>query len=361
MKLHELIQQRREEITRRWRLRVLGAQAPESTRRAELVNSLPMFLDELSAALARAAGEPANSPLPERSPTAQEHGRQRFRTGFSIDAMVLEYGALRDVILELSGEEQVQLSLHEIRLFADLISTGIAEAVRRFSSERDEELRLKANEHFAFLAHELRNPLQSAKLAMGLLAQGGSSRALQTLSRSLQRISDQLDHVLEASRAQASLRVPGALALEHISLSALVRDAIEETALDAAHKRIRIELSCAADLSVDADPRLLRSAVTNLLRNAIKFTHDGGAVLLRCQLREQVVGIEVEDECGGLPPGTLERLFTPFVQTGTDRSGFGLGLSIARQAVTAHGGSLQAHDLPGRGCVFMISLPAPRP
>ena len=67
--------------------------------------------------------------------------------------------------------------------------------------------------------------------------------------------------------------------------------------------------------------------------------------------------IEVKDHCGGLPPGSAEDMFSPFTQRGNDRSGLGLGLSIARQSVEADFGTLSVRDVPGTGCVFTISLP----
>jgi signal transduction histidine kinase len=69
------------------------------------------------------------------------------------------------------------------------------------------------------------------------------------------------------------------------------------------------------------------------------------------------VQIEVTDCCGGLPAGSSEKMFTPFFQRSQDRSGVGLGLSIARRAVEADEGTLSVRDLPGHGCVFTISLP----
>ena len=69
------------------------------------------------------------------------------------------------------------------------------------------------------------------------------------------------------------------------------------------------------------------------------------------------VVIEVEDSCGGLPPGRAEELFSPFVQTASDRTGLGLGLTIARRAAVRLGGQLTVQDLPGKGCVFTLDLP----
>jgi C4-dicarboxylate-specific signal transduction histidine kinase len=70
--------------------------------------------------------------------------------------------------------------------------------------------------------------------------------------------------------------------------------------------------------------------------------------------------ITIEDHCGGLPAGTPEQLFIPFVQNGADRSGLGLGLDICRRGAEANGGSLRVRDVPGVGCAFTIDLPAYR-
>ena len=108
---------------------------------------------------------------------------------------------------------------------------------------------------------------------------------------------------------------------------------------------------------VKADRQILAAAVANLLQNAFKFSPPGTTVALRARCAASRVLIEVEDECGGLPPGKTETLLRPFVQRGADRTGLGLGLSICLKAVKAISGDLRIRDLPGKGCVFTIDLP----
>jgi signal transduction histidine kinase len=84
-------------------------------------------------------------------------------------------------------------------------------------------------------------------------------------------------------------------------------------------------------------------------------------VSLRTLASGDRVLIEIEDECGGLPPGKAEELFLPFSQRATDRSGLGLGLAISRRAVEQSGGSIRVRDLPGKGCLFTIDIPLARP
>jgi signal transduction histidine kinase len=108
---------------------------------------------------------------------------------------------------------------------------------------------------------------------------------------------------------------------------------------------------------IDGDRQLLASAVSNLLQNAFKFSRARGHVSLVTRATADRVLIDVSDECGGLPPGKAEDLFRPFIQQSTDRSGLGLGLSIARSAARANGGDIHVRDIPGTGCVFTIDLP----
>jgi hypothetical protein len=114
-------------------------------------------------------------------------------------------------------------------------------------------------------------------------------------------------------------------------------------------------------LEIEVDQDLLFSAVGNLLQNAFKFTRHGSRVTLTVREDGDRVRIEVQDQCGGLPPGNKDDLFLPFKQKGTDKSGVGLGLSICQRSVQANNGTLSVRDLPGSGCVFTIDLPLHSP
>lgn len=110
-------------------------------------------------------------------------------------------------------------------------------------------------------------------------------------------------------------------------------------------------------VDVKVDRQLLAAAVTNLLQNLFKFTRPRGKVSLSTSSTTDRVLIEVEDECGGLPPGDPSKLFRRFEQRGRDRTGLGLGLSISRKIVEADGGEIRVRDIPCVGCVFSIDLP----
>ena len=111
-------------------------------------------------------------------------------------------------------------------------------------------------------------------------------------------------------------------------------------------------------LQIETDRLLVVGAVVNLLRNASKFSPLGSTIRLRvAKIAGERVCIEVEDECGGLPPGDEEDLFRSFEQRSLDRSGLGLGLAVSRQNVRAISGELRVRNLPGKGCIFSLDLP----
>jgi len=145
---------------------------------------------------------------------------------------------------------------------------------------------------------------------------------------------------------------------ETLSVASFIADAKDAGQLQANPKGCVLEVQDVdATLGIRVDRDLLLAALANLLQNAFKFTHDHTQVKLRAYALGGRVLIEVTDHCGGLPPGSAEKMFTPFAQHSEDRSGLGLGLFIARRSVEADAGTLSVRDVPGTGCVFTISLP----
>jgi signal transduction histidine kinase len=109
-------------------------------------------------------------------------------------------------------------------------------------------------------------------------------------------------------------------------------------------------------LVVEADQQLLHSAVSNLVQNALKYTRAGGKIQVRGKLTGKTITLEVEDECGGLNINATD-LFKPFEQQHENRKGLGLGLTIAQRAVRLNHGDIEVINLPGKGCIFRITLP----
>jgi len=163
--LHGLLHDRRAMLIERWQRCVKEMLGAEDLSRAELIDSMPAFLDELEAALAPAVP----SALPDESAAAPDHGSQRFRKGFDVGEVIREYGLLGDVILEAAAELGGALTPAEVRVLMTSLNTGAAGAVLEYVRWRDDESRQQQARHLSFVAHELRNPLGAAWTALGIV------------------------------------------------------------------------------------------------------------------------------------------------------------------------------------------------
>ncbi len=357
MKLHEVLELKSDDVMERWKRNVQGTLAPESMPPIELLDHLPDFLQEIIGALREHAGLGSTISRPEQVATAEGHGKQRLRLGFSLDAVVREYGAMQDAIVATAHDLGVPVIFDELQIVFHCTITGIARAVSQYTHERDAELLRQANEHFAFIAHELRNPLSSAMTAVQLLSVQGhlpaNSRVVGALEHGLHHTSQLIEQTLKVARLASGIE----LDRQPTTLRALIEGVEIDAFPDAEAKGIELQVKLQGDGELAVDTRLVRSALSNLLRNAVKYSHPGSVVELRGSLANQRVVLEVEDGCGGLDPGKVEAAFAPFVRLDTNQSGFGLGLAIARQAVHAHGGSIRVQNLPGKGCIFVLEFP----
>lgn len=164
-------------------------------------------------------------------------------------------------------------------------------------------------------------------------------------------------------RAVAEVRLEaGPPKLERVSVVDFIAEVEVSATMQAEGYGLRLTVDAVdRDATIDADWQLLSSAVSNLLQNAFKFSRAGGHVTLTTRVSADRVLIDVCDECGGLPPGKAEELFHPFTRRSTDRSGLGLGLTIAMSAARANSGDLRVRDIPGTGCVCTIDLPRSPP
>lgn len=321
----------------------------EALDETEILDSLQPFLEELIRAME------ANTTLPGAGRAlAAAHGAQRQVLQREVADVVHEYGLLfRAIADEVVAMQAGPFQPEEYARLATCLSRGASEAVREYTGLRALELRRQSWEHFAFLAHEIRSPLQTARLSTQLMRSGApQERGMQVLERSLAKLAESIDHALVDARMRG-IDAGASLQLETVELSALVGKSVDDARPDAEARQISLRVEARPPLPARVDQRVFRSAVGNLLANAVKFTRTGGSVTVR--VRPSL--IEVEDECGGLRPEDEKHVFEAFRQAGQDRSGFGLGLAIARAAIEAHGGTLSLRNLPGKGCIFAVSLP----
>jgi signal transduction histidine kinase len=346
--LHEFVAANREEIIGRCRAKISSRPAPRPTD-VELEHGVPLFLDQLAETLRFALT--AN---PAMAKTAAKHGNELLHRGFTIAQVVHDYGGVCQTITELAIEKAAPITTREFKTLNLCLDDAIAEAVGEYGRMREHE----GTERLGRLAHELRNLLNSAILSFDMLKTGtvgigGSTGAV--LGRSLEGLRNLIDRELAEVRLGA-----GVIHRETFVLCDFIEDVEVAAMMEANARNLQLAvIPVPKDIRVNADRQILASVVSNLLQNAFKFTHLGGHVVLRAHATADRVLIDVEDECGGLPPGKEHGLFHPFEQRGADRTGLGLGLEICDRGARVNDGEIHVRNLPGTGCVFTVDLPRP--
>jgi signal transduction histidine kinase len=371
--MHQFLANNREELVARC-IQKVAVRPRRNASPEQLQNGIPMFLEQLRRTLeAEQAGERTDalrisgasggngSALSEMGVSAAAHGKELLKLAYTVDQVVHDYGDLCQAITDLAFERDAPFSVDEFRTLNRCLDNAIADAVTEFSFQRDtaiaEQQSVDMNERLGFLMHELRNSLTSATLAVDAIELGNLSLTGATgavLKRSLGGMGKLID------RSLSEVRVNGSTAETHqmFSLAAFITEAAGAARLDAHTRGCAFSVAdVGPQLGVVANRDLLLGALANLLHNAFKFTHHHTEVTLNAYPLGDRIIIDVGDNCGGLPPGDAERMFSPFTQRSHDKTGLGLGLSIARQNVTEQGGMLTVRDLPGVGCTFTISLP----
>ncbi|HTE55963.1 MAG TPA: HAMP domain-containing sensor histidine kinase [Kofleriaceae bacterium] len=321
----------------------------------ELSNGIPLFLDQLGEALRRARSTDVVDHV-ELSTSAARHGHDLLRKGLTIAQVVHAYGDVCQAVTELALQQKAEISGAEFRTLNLCLDDAIAQAVTEYAHQRERAITDQGTERLGVLAHELRNLLNTAMLSFesiksGRVAPGGSTGLVH--GRSLMGLRDLIDRSLADVRLDAGIEH-----LERISVAELLEE-IEIAASIQAKARGMFLSVTSVDRStmIQGDRQTIAAAIANLLQNAFKFTRKHSMVALTTRATAGRVLFEVEDECGGLPPGKVEDLFQPYEQRGQDRSGVGLGLSICLKAATANGGEMRVRDLPGVGCIFTLDLP----
>ncbi len=305
-------------------------------------------------AMAMASGHPEDIELAQSSGL---HGEELLRLGYTLSHVVHIYGSLCQAITGLAVKKSIDISALEFRDLNRCLDVGIAGAVTTFQSFRDLQKRNEEVKRCGFCAHELRNSLGSALMSFELIKSGEvgfSGTVGQILGRSLKRMDELIGRTLTEVKLSGARP---ALEIQDINLLLLVDQLLVTANMEAKARRQIIEVQISSDLHVKADLQFFHSAISNLIQNALKYTHDGGRIQIRANVVNEDFVFEVEDECGGLAENATEDLFKPFEQQNENRKGLGLGLSLARRAIELHNGSIEARNLPGTGCVFTIKLP----
>jgi signal transduction histidine kinase/heme-degrading monooxygenase HmoA len=327
--------------------------------RAPVGGSLFEYLTESDGALVRERlSAPSNAPNPVNLNYCDARGEP-----FTLSSHLTVYpdGCLAIAEPVYADEQQLQRQLVELN--EEL--AGLARQRQRsvVSEQRARQLAEADNrdkdEGLVVIAHELRQPLNSAMAALGVLKRStvGAEPAVQILDRQVAYMAKLVEDLLNASQV---MRGVVTLNREPANLARLVRDAAEsiEPAVRERRQRMTIEEPVApVQVSVDLDR--MRQVLVNILSNAMKYTPLDGSIDISVeQTSEAGCRVSVRDTGQGMSPETLGRVFDLFVRGTTGGNGLGIGLAVAKRLVELHGGVLVAQsEGVGRGSAFTVTLP----
>jgi signal transduction histidine kinase len=237
------------------------------------------------------------------------------------------------------------------------------ESTQRARADAERANRIK-DEFVSIVSHELRTPLNAilgwtTMLQRGMLAPEKSVRALQSIHDNASRQARLIEELLDFSRVTSGRT---SLQIEQVDVRELIRGVVESMVPTAVSRAVDLDLSSVPLVAVRGDIRRLEQVCFNLIDNALKFTPDGGRVTIDVRIAGGQVEIEVKDTGAGMEPDFLPYVFDRFRQADSTTSrtygGLGLGLSIAKQLVEAHGGRISASsEGKGTGSTFTVQLP----
>jgi two-component system OmpR family sensor kinase/two-component system sensor histidine kinase BaeS len=254
-----------------------------------------------------------------------------------------------------SGDYGVRLEERGPR-FLRVVARSFNSMTAQLQSQDQQRRQLMAD-----IAHELRTPLSVIQGRLEGLVDGvyprDEARMAELLedTRMLARLVDDLRTLANAEAGNLPLRK------EPTDLSVLLHDSVTSFAGEARAAQIDLHVEEANELPlVEIDPLRIREVLTNLIANAVRHTSSGGRILVTAKTTAGRVEVAVVDTGSGIPPEELPRIFDRFYKGASSR-GSGLGLTIARNLVLAHGGEISADSEPGRGTRIRFSLPVKPP
>jgi len=238
--------------------------------------------------------------------------------------------------------------------------------VRDFDTmaERLETLVNEQNRLLNDISHELRSPLARLNVALGLARQRTGPDAISVLARielESTRLEEMIDRLLTLSRLEAGQAL---LDRSSLRLGELIQEIVKDADFEAQSRHCHVRYGVAREAEITGSPSLLRSAIENVVRNAMRYTREGSDVDVSLEVETnspETAVIRVCDHGPGVPEAALDKLFRPFFRVddarGRQTGGSGLGLAITDRAVRLHGGTVKAANQASGGLCVEIRLP----
>jgi signal transduction histidine kinase len=358
--LAKLFSDHQAEIMAEWQLGASELLRELCLDKPTLADHMPDLVAEITRDLAQAREGAISDEQTRGSPPV--HGVQRFHDGLDVGEVVAEYNLLRVAFITVAHRHGVYLVGEAMRILNHRIDGGVRMAVTSFAAQQALIRKEQEDEHLAFIAHDLRTPLNAVSLLVDELKhemdeKGGpdSTELFVILRRNLQRVEDLIKRVLKAKVQPSGAGSSFQPELRTFELWPLVQRLILDLQSVSSQHEIEVVNKISPSLTVCGDAGLISQVFQNLLGNAFKYAARGRVIVSATEEQSGVVCV-VHDNGAGIP---LEMLATVFDKMATDpeKAGTGLGLAIVKQIVEAHGGTVTAESVHGRGATFSFTIP----
>jgi two-component system sensor histidine kinase SenX3 len=270
----------------------------------------------------------------------------------------------------LSSERELQLygpprQILQLRAFS-LRRDGEVVGAVAFGRDISESRRVESvrRDFVANVSHELKTPIGALGLLAETMAASDEPLVLQQLAERVLREADRLAQIVDDLLDLSLIEAQEAPTREPLPVKLLIAEAVDLVQAAAAAAQVPLLIAPEPpDVEITCDPRQMRSALLNLLDNAIKYSGPGDAVEIGACLDDERIALIVRDHGIGIPTRDLERIFERFYRVDRARAretgGTGLGLSIVRHVAQAHGGEITVQSREGEGSEFKLYVPRP--
>jgi len=350
-----------EEIIGEWRLQAGRLLRERHLNNLTITNNLPLLVAAITRNLALTGGGNIPDELDRSDPP--HHGVMRFREGLDVGEVVAEYNLLRTAFGTIANQKGLVISGEAARIINQGIDEAVRESVMAFAEQQMLMRKEQEDDHLAFIAHDLRTPLNAASLIAGELRQsmghetpGDTGDLFDILTRNLQRVEALIKRALDTKVQPSTPGGPLRPERRIFELWPVVQRLILDFRAISSESAIEVVNEIPPTFTVFADAGLIEQVFQNLLGNAFKYS-GRGRVVASASEDAGVTTCVVRDNGGGIPPEMLAKVFDKRA-TDPSKSGTGFGLAIVKKIVAAHGGTVGAESTHGAGAAFTFTIPS---